>query len=73
MSGRKSFEVAVYNQEVRRLVAEGARHRNLTDDWADTHYIEIEATDSTAAPKKIESRYPEHQGFVIEQVVQTGD
>ena len=72
MSRQKSFEVALYNQEVRRLVAEGSRHRNLTDDWADTHYIEIEAADSTAARRKIESRYPESQGFVIEQVVETG-
>jgi hypothetical protein len=62
------FEVAVYNAEVRRLVRAGDRHRQLSDDWADTHYIEIMARDEAHARSKIESRYPADKGFVIEQV-----
>ena len=41
MSKIANFEVALYNKEVRRLVEEGSRHRHLTDDWAETHYIRL--------------------------------
>ena len=67
------YEIALFNAEVRDFVKRGETHERYEDSWADTHYIEIDATDSTAARKKIESRYPESQGYVVEQVVQTGD
>ena len=66
---RKKFEVAVYNSEVRRLVKEGKRHRDLKDEWADTHYIEIQADDMQSARAKIANRYPENRGYVIEHVM----
>ena len=62
------FEVIVYNKEVRDKVKEGERHRRFTDDWADLHYIEIDASDEARARKRAESRYPSGQGFVIEAV-----
>ncbi|MDA0305389.1 MAG: hypothetical protein O3B76_03780 [Proteobacteria bacterium] len=62
------FEVIVYNREVREKVKEGERHRQFTDDWADLHYIEIDASDETSARERAESRYPSEQGFVIESV-----
>lgn len=62
------FEVALFNQEVRRRINEGGRHKDLSDDWADIHYIEIEARDEANARVKIEARYPEAQGYVIESV-----
>jgi hypothetical protein len=64
----KKFEVALYNSEVRQLVREGERHKNLKDDWADTHYVEIEAVDEKDARAKIESRYPKERGFVINNI-----
>jgi hypothetical protein len=68
-----SFEVALYNKEVRRLIEEGDRHRHLTDDWAETHYIVVSARDEDDARNKIGAKYPEHNGFVIEQVVPADD
>lgn len=62
------FEVAIYNQEVRDRVAEGKRHRDLTDDWADVHYIEVDARDEADARSQISRKYPAHRGYVIESV-----
>ena len=68
MSRAKKFEVAVYNKVVRRMVKEGERHRHLTDDWADIHYVDVMAEDEHGARAKIEAKYPEDKGFVIENV-----
>jgi len=65
----KKFEVAVYNKDVRRLLKEGRKHRDLKDDWADMHYIDVKADDVAAARTKISQKYPESQGFVIDNVV----
>ena len=62
------FEVAIYNREVLECLNEGRNHRFLSKDWAETHYIEIEADNENAARSKVQSRYPEAQGFVITEV-----
>ena len=48
------FEVIVYNKAVRDKVKEGERHRQFTDDWADLHYIEIDASNETNARERAE-------------------
>lgn len=62
------FEVALHNEEVRRCVKEDERHREFTDDWADVHYIEVNAGDEQAARDKIEVKYPSSKGFVIQSI-----
>jgi hypothetical protein len=62
------YEVSIYNKEVRKLVKEGERHKDLSDDWADTHYIEINAPDESSAKVKVSARYPKDQGYVISSV-----
>lgn len=62
------FEIAIYNSEVRECVEDGRRHRNLTDDWAEVHYIDMEAADEQAARNQILRRYPETRGFVIDSI-----
>ena len=62
------FEVALYNEEVRRCVKEDERHREFTDDWADVHYIEVNAGNEREARRNIESKYPSSKGFVIQNV-----
>ena len=69
----RKFEVALYNEEVRRLVKIGERHRHLEDSWADTHYIEITAANEHDARAKVSRRYPREAGYVVEQVVRTDD
>ena len=73
MNSLSKYEVALYNAEVRKLVRQGERHRDLTDDWADIHYVVVRAKDEHEARAKIEAKYPERKGFVIEQVGLAGD
>ncbi len=69
----RKFEVALYNEEVRRLVSAGERHRHLEDSWGDTHYIEVTAADEQDARAKVARRYPREAGYVVEQVVRATD
>ncbi len=62
------FEVTVYNEQVREKIKEGEHHHRFTDDWADFHYIEVDADDESKARVKAEDRYPSEQGFVIDSV-----
>lgn len=65
------FEVVVYNEEVRKKVKEGERHPRFTDDWADLHYILIDASDESQARNRAEVRYPADQGFVIDSILKS--
>jgi hypothetical protein len=68
------FEVAVYNERVRSAVRTAERNRTgLSEQWAETRYIEVLAVSKEAATSKILARYPEHRGFVIEDVRQISD
>lgn len=40
------------------------------EDWAQTHYLSIQATDVVEARLLVEQRYPSNHGFVIEAVTQ---
>lgn len=63
-----TFEIAVYNQTVRQRMKEGLRHRDLKDDWADMHYIEIKAENLEQAWERARTRFPADQGYVIDSV-----
>lgn len=65
------FEVAIYNEAVKKSVREAEPNRTgLSDDWADTRYIEVNAETAEAARRKVLARYPEHRGFVVIEVRQ---
>ena len=61
----KRFEVQLYNTEVRRIVDVGEHHKRYDDEWADPHFIEIEAKDEHEARMRSERRYPRIEGFTI--------
>lgn len=63
-----TYEVAVFNQEVRDAMKTGGRHPFLKDDWADIHWIEVRAYNPQAARQKVESRYPPFRGYVITDI-----
>ncbi len=65
-----TYEIAIYNQKVRELVADGERHKRYEDSWADTHYIEFKAETEASAITKCRNKYPQDDGFVIEAVLQ---
>jgi len=66
------FEFAIYNKEVRQKVADGERHKRFADDWADMHYIEIEADNEEQARAQVEVMHPGVQRFVIDDIRKIG-
>lgn len=69
MTAKQTFDVAIYNRDVRDLVKEGRRHRDLSSAWADVHYIEIEAATEQEARVKVARRYPSSKGYVIDDII----
>ena len=69
MTSNHRFEVAIYNEEVKKSVREGDPNKTgLSDDWADTRYIEITADSPETAKRRVYARYPERRGFVVLEV-----
>lgn len=65
----KRFEVAIFNEKVKKAVREAERNRTgLSDDWADTRYVEVRAETAESAKAKMYARFPEHRGFVVLEV-----
>jgi hypothetical protein len=62
------FEVGIYNEEVRARQREGLRHKDLSSDWADIHYYDVEADNVEGARSKIMRKYPAERGYVIESI-----
>ena len=67
------FEITIYNQEVRDLLAANRKHDFLNDVWAERNYVEIEASNMDEAKKTANRRYPENQGYVVLEVIQTSE
>lgn len=65
---RKPFEVAVYNEVVRKMVAAGDHHPNLSDSWADTHYETVQAESEEQARQILAKKYKDSDGYVIDDV-----
>ena len=64
------YEVLVYNRVVRARVEKGFHHRHLADSWADVQHVEITAKDEDDARRKAVMRYPENQGYVINEIIE---
>jgi hypothetical protein len=62
------YSVGIYNAQVRAKLAEGERHRQLNDDWADIHYFDITADSPEQARLRIHQRYPMEQGYLIASI-----
>jgi hypothetical protein len=66
---QKKFEVAIFNEVVKKSVREAEKNRTgLSDDWADVHYIEVRAETADSAKAKLYNRFPQARGFVIVEV-----
>lgn len=64
------FEAAIYNQQVLDALKEGDHHKNLADDWADTHYFDVFADSMEEAWSKTKRKYRVDHGFIIKAIVQ---
>ena len=65
------FEAVIYNEKVREAVRNDER-TELSDDWADQHFITVDAHDADHARRKLQDKYPGHKGFVIVEIAQVG-
>jgi len=67
----KKFEVAIFNEIVKKSVLEGDPNKTgLSDDWADVRYVEVNAETPELARSRLHIRYPASRGFVILEVRQ---
>jgi len=66
---RRRFEVVLYNRLVRDKVEQRESHKDLKDEWADNHYVEVVARDAEDARRKMETRYPPQKGFVVAEII----
>ncbi|WP_038012909.1 hypothetical protein [Terasakiella pusilla] len=65
---QKTFEVGIYNQEVRSCVKENDSHLDYGDQWADVHYQNIIADTEEEARSMVAERYPAERGFILESI-----
>lgn len=47
----------------------GKRHRHLSDSWAEINYFEVKASSETEVRRQMATRYPESEGYVIDDVM----
>jgi hypothetical protein len=64
----QKFEAAIYNEDVAAALRDGSHHKDLSDDWAETHYIEFHAASMDAAWDKMRQKYRAGQGFIIKAI-----
>ncbi len=67
-NGRKAFEVAIYNKEVRAMVKENQSHSYFDDYWADIQLRDVIARNEAEARRLIAERFPPEDGFVIQDL-----
>ncbi|MEH6475338.1 MAG: hypothetical protein V7727_06595 [Sneathiella sp.] len=67
----KKYEAAVFNEDVLNALKEGEHHKNLDDNWADTHYFDIQATSIDDAWDIANRKWRAGHGFVIKAIEET--
>ncbi|MBW7849830.1 MAG: hypothetical protein H3C38_04965 [Rhodospirillales bacterium] len=66
--GSKTFEVRLYNKDVRALLKANLEHELFDAKWADETCQIVEAQDAAEARILAARRYPPEKGFVISKV-----
>ena len=67
-NGRAAFEVGLYNRDVRAAVKGNKSHLFFGDHWANLQFQDVLAQNEEEARALISQRYPEEQGFVVQQL-----
>lgn len=65
---KKSYEIPVYNEEVRTAVRNKQNHESFEASWADTHLILIRAHTADEAVSICRRKHPEKMGFILGDV-----
>lgn len=69
----KTYEITLYNKEVRKLVEQGDSHPQYDDGWADQRFIQLQAENEERARRLIHARHPARKGFVIIDILELPD
>lgn len=64
------FEAAIYNDDVLNAIKDGEHHKNLDDEWANTHYFDVYADTIEEAWTKMKRKYRRDHGFIIKAIEQ---
>ncbi len=67
---KKSYEIPVYNHDVRTAVRNKETHPNFEAKWADTHLIMVRAHTADEAVSICKRKHPEHLGFILGEVTE---
>ncbi len=65
------FEAAIFNQQVLNAIKDGEHHKDLDDEWANTHYFDVYADSETEAWAKMKRKFRSDHGFVIKAIEPT--
>lgn len=65
----RSFQVSVYNQDVRHLVNREESHDYYDDHWAQAHRYQVFAETESEARSLVKTKFPPEEGFVIEDLI----
>lgn len=65
-----SYEIPVYNAEVRAAVRNKENHPDFEAKWADTHLILVRAHTAEEAVSICRRKHPEHLGFILGEVTE---
>jgi hypothetical protein len=69
----KSFEVEIYNSNVREAVKNNTSHFIYADHWADSQIQDVRACNEVEALSLINIRYPHDKGFIIEKITELSE
>lgn len=64
----RSFQVSVYNRNVRQLVNSDESHEYYEDHWAECHRYHVFAETESEARSIVQRKFPPEEGFVIEDL-----
>ncbi|MDG1996071.1 MAG: hypothetical protein P8J14_06245 [Emcibacteraceae bacterium] len=67
---KKSYEIPVYNSEVREAVRNKQEHPSFEASWGDTHLITVRAHTPEEAITNCQRQHPERLGFIHGDVVE---
>lgn len=65
-----TFEISVYNKDVRAEIQAGRHHQTLESSWADVHLIEILAANEAEAVAACSRKHPARMGFILGPALQ---
>jgi len=71
-NGRTTYEVGLYNRDVRAAVKGNESHFFFGDHWADLQVQDVLAQNEEEARELISKKYPPEEGFVVQHLTALG-